>query len=298
MRADGRAGLALGAPVARVRRWLETDHGEVRAFAIVWAVGVLAPMLLIVGLSVLRTRGVRIEWSLSLDAYRDIVETGRWEVVLRTLRAAAIVTAICLAAGFPFALWLAKGAKSPKLVQFVQLCLTIPFFLDPAARTIVWRTVLGTTGLVNTALLRVHAIDTPVEWLLFSDFSVYFGLVGPYFPNMVWPLYLAITLIDDELLKASADLGASPLATLRYVVVPLALPGVVAGIIFTFIPVLGDGVVPALLGGGNKEYIADSVMALSTSMNYAVAAALAAIVLAILGALLGLFWLVRRRLAA
>jgi putative spermidine/putrescine transport system permease protein/spermidine/putrescine transport system permease protein len=217
--------------------------------------------------------------------------------VLRTLRVAAIVTTICLVTGFPFALWLAKGLKSPKLVQFIQLCLTIPFFLDPSARIIVWRTVLGSTGLVNTALLKAHLIDTPIEWLLFSDFSIYLGLVGPYFPNMVWPLYLAFVLIDDELLKASADLGASPIATLRNIVVPLAIPGIVAGVIFTFVPILGDGVSSNLLGGGKKEYIADSVIYLSTSMNYAMAAAMAAIMLALLAALLALFWFARQRLS-
>jgi ABC-type spermidine/putrescine transport system permease subunit I len=280
----------LASVAVRLRLWIGTDHRAVRAFAVVWAAGVLLPMLLVIGLSFLRTRGVRIEWVLSLDAYDDILETGRWEVVLRTLRVASVVTALCLVAGFPFALWLAKRAKSGRLVNFVQLCLTVPFFLDPSARIIVWRAVLGTAGFVNAALLTLHLTTAPVEWLLFSDFAVYLGLIGPYFPNMVWPIYLAIVLIDDELLKASADLGASPAATLRYIVIPLAVPGLIAGTIFTFIPILGDSVVPTLLGGGKKEYIADSVMALSTSMNYAVAAAMAAIVLMLLGLLLILFW--------
>ena len=285
----------------KARSWMNEiagGHIEVRAFATVWVLGVLLPMLFIVALSFLRTRGVGVDWSFSFDAYRDIVETGRWEVVLRTMEAAAAVTGICLAAGFPFALWLAKGAKSRRLVLLVQLLLTVPFFLDPSARIIVWRTVLGSTGLINTMLLKLHLVHAPVEWLLFSDFSVYLGLIGPYFPNMVWPVFLAITLIDDELLKASADLGASPAATLRNIVIPLSLPGIAAGIVFTFIPLLGDGVVSILLGGGKKEYIADSVMQLSASMNYAVAAALATIVLVVLVLLLALLWIAHRRMSA
>ncbi len=276
---------------------LHVEHSEIYAFGAVWAIGALAPMLLVVGLSVLRVHGVRIDWTLSLDSYRDIIETGRWEVVLRTVEVAAIVTLICLAAGFPFAYWLAKRARSRALVAFVQICLTVPFFLDPSARVIVWRTILGSTGLVNTALIKLHMIGAPLEWLLFSDFSVYLGLIAGYFPNMVWPVYLSVMLIDDELLKASADLGASPAATMRNIVIPLAMPGLLAGTIFTFIPILGDSVVPTLLGGGKTEYIADSVMNLSTSMNYSVAAAFAAIVLALLFGLLALLWLARRRIS-
>lgn len=282
-------------PILRAKNWLISECGQVYGFTVLWAVGVLIPMMIVVALSFIKARGLHIEWSLSLRAYEDIIETGRWEVVLRTLRVASIVTLICLICGFPFALWLAKGAKSETLIQFVWMCLTVPFFLDPSARTLVWRTVLGSTGLVNTVLLKLHVTGAPIDWLLFSDFSVYLGLVGPYFPNMVWPIYLAILLIDDDLLEASADLGASPGKTLRNVVIPLAMPGIMAGIIFTFVPILGDNVVPNLLGGGKKEYLADSVMSLSTSMNYAGAAAFATIILVVTAFLLELFWLVRRR---
>ena len=204
---------------------------------------------------------------------------------------------ICLACGFPFALWLAKRARPARLIQIIWMSLTIPFFLDPSARTIVWRTVLGSTGLVNTVLQRLHVTHAPIEWLLFSDFSVYLGLIGPYFPNMVMLIYLSILLIDDELLQASADLGASPWATLRRIVIPLAMPGIVAGVIFTFVPVMGDSVVPNILGGGNREYLADAVMSLSTSMNYSGAAALATIIVSMAAILVPLFWLARQRAA-
>jgi ABC-type spermidine/putrescine transport system permease subunit I len=208
------------------------------------------------------------------------------------------VSAICLICGFPFALWLAKRVKSAPLLQVIWMCLTIPFFLDASARTIVWRAVLGTTGLINTMLLKLHLIHSPIEWLLFSDFSVYLGLIGPYFPNMVMPIYLAIVLIDDDLLQASADLGASPAATLRHVIIPLAMPGIVAGTIFTFVPVMGDSVVPLILGGGKKEYLADAVMSLSTSMNYSGAAGFASIMLSVVAILLTSFWFARHRAAA
>jgi ABC-type spermidine/putrescine transport system permease subunit I len=274
-------------------RALGSERASVWLFAAIWAAAVVAPTLISVLLSFVRARGLHLQWSASLDAYRDIVESGRWLVVLRTALAASFVTLVCLAIGFPFALWLAKRARPQALVQAVRLCLTIPFFLDPSARTLVWRSVLGSQGLINSALLRLHLVQAPVEWLLFSDFAVYLGLIGPYFPNMVWPVYLAIMLIDDDLIAASADLGAGPAATLRHVILPLALPGIAAGLVFTFIPVMGDNIVPAILGGGKTEYLADSVMSLSTTMNYAGAAAFATIILVLTALLAVAFWLVR-----
>ena len=288
----------VGRWLAGRKVWLKSERGPVHLFAIVWAAAVLAPIATSIVMSLVKTHGVRILWTPSLQAYRDIIETGRWEVLVRTATAAAIVTAICLAIGFPFALWLAKRAKSEKLIQFVWMCLTVPFFLDPSARTLVWRGVLGSTGLINTALEKLHLISEPIQWLLFSDFSVYLGLVGPYFPNMVMPVYLAILLIDNDLIQASADLGARPAQTLRNVIIPLAMPGIVAGIIFTFVPVMGDSIVPTLLGGGKQEFLADTVMSLSTAMNYSGSAAFATIMLALTGLLVLLFMLFRRRTGA
>jgi ABC-type spermidine/putrescine transport system permease subunit I len=282
--------------VGRAFRW--SERSSVYALAALWSLGVLLPTMISVLLSILGAHGVRIRWTFSLDTYRQMLESGRWEVVARTMGVASMVSVICLLCGFPFALWLAKRIKSKPLLQLIWVALTIPFFLDASARTIVWRGVLGTSGLINTALLKVHFIQSPIEWLLFSDFSVYLGLIGPYFPNMVMPIYLAIVLIDDELLQASADLGASPAATLRHVVIPLAMPGIVAGTIFTFVPVMGDSVVPLILGGGKKEYLADAVMSLSTSMNYSGAAGFASIMLTVVAVLLGAFWYARHRAVA
>ncbi|NPD70454.1 ABC transporter permease subunit, partial [Acetobacteraceae bacterium] len=187
---------------------------------------------------------------------------------------------LCLLFGLPLALWLARNARPGLAVQMVWLCLTVPFFLDPSARGLALRLMLSAGGPVNSMLLHLHLVHQPVRWLLFSDFAVVIGLLGPYFPNMVWPIYLSLMLIDESLFDASSDLGASPTQTLRLMVLPLAVPGIMAGVIMTFIPALGDNVVPDLLGGGRTEYIADSVMALSTSMNYAGASAMATIVFA------------------
>ena len=266
-------------------------------FAVLWLLGAVLPLVIGIALSVMRRHGFHIQWGVSLQAYRDLVETGRIEVVLRTARVAAVVSLVCLACGFPLALWLAKQARSGLLIQLVWICLTVPFFLDPSARTLVLRLVLGSSGMVNDMLLRLHLVAAPVHWLLFSNFAIYLGLIGPYFPNMVWPIYLSILLIDDTLLEASRDLGAGAWDTLRLTLLPLATPGILAGLIMTFIPLLGDNVVPDLLGGGRQEYLADSVLSLSTTMNYTGAAAMATIVFGLLGLLSLIALLLQRRVS-
>ncbi|QFR33069.1 ABC transporter permease [Ancylobacter sp. TS-1] len=254
-------------------------------FIALWAVFVVVPVALLVLWSFLEMKDYSFSTSLSLDAYAAVFDSGRYEVTLRTLRIAGTVTAIELGLALPFALWLAKGVRSPLLKAMVLALLTVPFFISLASRTIVWRSVLSRSGLVNTALMHLGIIDQPLDWLLFSEFSVHLGLLAPSFPTMVLPVFLSISLIDDELIEAARDLGASPVKVLGDVILPLALPGIVAGIIFTFVPLLGETVVPQLLGGGRVAMLGASITSLLQVLNYPVAAALAALVLGILAAL-------------
>ena len=106
--------------------------------------------------------------------------------------------------------------------------------------------------------MELGITSEPVEWLIFTEFSVFFGLAAPYFATMVFPIFLVATLIDDEYLDASRDLGANPLQTLFLVIVPLCLPGVIAGVVFTMVPMMGEWVVPQLMGGGKVNMIGRS----------------------------------------
>jgi ABC-type spermidine/putrescine transport system permease subunit I len=276
------------------RRKISFERGAFVAFTSVWAAAVVVPLLGVVLFSFVGGWGLSMNGSVSLDAYRDVAESGGWDVLARTIAMACYVSVVCMAIGFPFSLWLARRAKSQFLKQLIWIALTVPFFLDPSARTLVWRTVLGTDGMVNKALLYIGIIHAPLQWLLFSDISVFFGLVISYFPNAVWPAYLAITLIPEELFQAGRDLGATPAAVLRDITLPLCAPGLVAGFMFTFIPVLGDTVASTLLGGGMHDYLGTSISGFVDALDYAGAAAFSTIVLALSAILLGVFWLVRR----
>ena len=107
--------------------------------------------------------------------------------------------------------------------------------------------------------MEVGIIDAPIDWLLFSEFAVHFGMLAPYFPTMVFPIFLVLSLVDDEYIQASRDLGASPLQTLVYVILPLSLPGIMAGIVFTLVPTMAEYVVPWLMGGFNVNMLGRSV---------------------------------------
>ena len=215
---------ALSHPGKAIRDWYwvaTPGTWVLRAFVLAWSLLVLVPLLILLVYSFFETKNFFTIYEPTLNTWISLFDSGRWEVALRTLRIALTITLIELLIAFPFALWLAKGCQSKVTKAVVLALLTIPFFLDISSRTIVWRAILGQNGLINVALMEVGVISAPLEWMLYSEFSVHFGMLAPYFPTMVLPIYLAITLIDDGLLQASKDLGASPLQTLTRVIIPL-----------------------------------------------------------------------------
>lgn len=260
-----------------------------------WFVLVIVPLIILFVYSFFTTEYFQTVYEPSLDTWAGLFSSGRFEVTLRTLRIALTVTLVELAVGFPFALWLAKGCSSKFARAIFLALLTIPFFLDLSSRTIVWRAILGQNGLINTILLSTGITEAPVDWLLYSEFAVHFGMIPALFPPMVLPIYLAITLIDDTLIDASNDLGASPGQTLTRVIVPLSLPGVMAGFVFTLGPALAAWVEPGMLGGGFVNLLSSSIESAYTALRYPVVAALSAFVIGLLLILLGLMMLVLRR---
>lgn len=266
-------------------------------FLVVWIGLVIVPLGVLLAYSFFDTKMFVTIYQPTLKTWATLFDSGRWEVAVRTLRIALTVTLIELLAGFPFALWLAKGCRSRTVQAVVLTLLTIPFFLDMSSRTIVWRAILGREGLINSILLGLGITDRPLEWMLYSEFAVQFGMIAPYFPTMVLPIYLAMTFIDNDLINASNDLGASPLQTLLNVIMPLSLPGIIAGLVFTLGPALAAWVEPGMLGGGFVNLLSNSVESAYTALKYPVVAALSTFVILLLAVLLGLLILFSRRIA-
>jgi len=256
-------------------------------FMVGWSALVILPLLIMAGYSFLQVRSYRVVYQPSFATWISLVESGRWIAIVRTLRVAFTITVIEFLLAFPFAIWLAKICRSKPLKALIVTLLTIPFFLDASSRMIVWRAILGNAGVVNTLLLHAGVIDQPIKWLLFSEFAVHFGMIGSYFPTMLFPIYLVLTLIDDEYFEASADLGASPLQTLVRITLPLALPGIVAGFVFTLVPLMAAFVEPQMLG-----FSVDSAL---RELKYPTAAALSTVVVVMLALLLLLLVAITRR---
>ncbi len=278
-----------------IRAKLTDTNVAATVILLIWFALVIVPIVILFAFSFFSTVQFRTVYTPTLDTWVGLFSSGRWEVTLRTLRIALTVTAIELAIAFPFALWLAKGCKSNTSRAVCLALLTIPFFLDMSSRTIVWRAILGQSGLINTVLINMGVVNTPVEWLLYSEVAVHFGMVVSLFPSMVMPIYLAINLIDDTLIEASNDLGASPWQTVSRIIIPLSLPGVMAGIVFCLGPALAAWVEPGMLGGGFVNLISNSIESAYSALRYPVVAALSAFVILLLLALLGGMYLIARR---
>jgi spermidine/putrescine transport system permease protein len=157
--------------------------------------------------------------------------------------------------GFPLALFVARAGRHKNL--WLQLVL-LPFWTSFLVRTYAWLFILRDTGLVNTALIGMHIIHKPLP-LLYNDGAVLTGLVYNFLPFFVLPMYATLERLDPALIEAAADLGARPLTTLRRVIIPVSMPGIVAGAVLVFIPCLGAYLTPDLLGGGKTVMLGNLV---------------------------------------
>jgi len=178
---------------------------------------------------------------------------------------AGLTTLICLIVGFPVAV--AITFATPRTKAWLLLLIMLPFWTNLLIRTYALMAVLRSEGYINAALafgwngigqLVGARAFVPLD-LLHNNFAVVFGLVYVQLPFMVLPLYAALDRLDRSLIEASLDLGAGHLATFARIVVPLSLPGIVSGVIVTFIPSLGAYLTPDLLGGTNSQMIANII---------------------------------------
>ena len=171
---------------------------------------------------------------------------------VKSLQVAALSTLLLLASGYAIAYAMARAPR--RLQPLLLMLVVLPFWTAFLIRVYAWVTILQRDGLLNQALLALGIIDTPLTWLA-TDTAVYIGIVYSYLPFMVLPLYASLEKLDPTLLEAAADLGAPPWKTFWQVTVPLSLPGIVAGALLCFIPIVGEFVVPDLLGSSSTLMI-------------------------------------------
>ena len=252
-----------------------------------------APLIIILGYSLL-TRGDYggVEQPWTLENYIRFADPLYAGILVRSFAMAIAATALCIALGFPLALFISRSGHRKNI--YLQLVI-LPFWTSFLVRTYAWIFLLRDTGLINTLLLRVHLIHQPVQFL-YNDGAVLLGLVYSYLPFMVLPLYAILEKIDPSLLEAAADLGATPLRSLFRVTIPLAVPGILAGAVLVFIPCLGAYLTPDLLGGGRTVMIGNLVQnQFTTARDWPFGSAVSLILMAV--AALLLFTVVRKRAA-
>jgi putrescine transport system permease protein len=195
--------------------------------------------------------------SLSLDNFRLLLSDSLYlSSYLRSLVVAAISTAILLLIGYPIAYAI---TRTPRRVQAVLVVLVIlPFWTSFLIRIYAWMNILQHDGLLNQLLLAFHIVREPPAWLS-TNTAVYIGIVYSYLPFMVLPLYAALEKLDESLFEAAADLGCPRWRTFWMVTLPLSAPGVVAGALLCFIPIVGEFVIPDLLGGSQTAMIGQAI---------------------------------------
>jgi putative spermidine/putrescine transport system permease protein len=177
---------------------------------------------------------------------------GLWlRVYGRTVLLATIVTLIDVALAFPLA-WFMARVVAPKWRTLLFLAVVVPLWSSILVRIFAWRTILGGQGVLNQFLVDTGLLSHPSSAFLYNERSIVLTWAYVWLPFMVLPIYTALEKIPDSYLEASRDLGARARTTFRRVILPLSLPGVVAGSIFVFSLTMGDFVAPQLVGGGSQ----------------------------------------------
>jgi len=199
---------------------------------------------------------------------------------LITLRISLTVWAITLLLGFAIAYFLAFHVRSLTVQIVLFLICTIPFWTSNVIRMISWIPLLGRNGLINQALIKMHAVDHPVEWLLFSEFAVILAFVHLYTLFMIVPIFNSMMRIDRSLLEAAYDAGATGWQTLTNVVIPLTKPGIIIGSIFVLTIVMGDFVTVGVMGGQQIASVGKMINTQMGALQFPPAAAHSVILLA------------------
>lgn len=265
--------------------------------AVIWlwlVLFVLAPTLMVVIASLLE-RGADqfVTPSFSLESFARLFDPLYLQVFWNSIYLAGVTTLICLVVGYPFAWLIARSAR--RIRPLLLLLVIVPFWTSSLIRTYAMVIILKANGLLNTLLLWLGVIEQPLM-LLFTELAVILGLVYSLLPFMILPLYAAMEKLDLRLLEAARDLGAGRPALFFRVMLPLTLPGVIAGSMLVFLPALGMFYIPDLLGGAKilllGNLIKDQFLA---ARDWPFGSAVSVVVLLFMALFLALLAGVRRR---
>ena len=221
-------------------------------------------------------------WTQTTFAISSDLTTQSWETffasdtyvgaLIRTLRLWLTVLALTFVIGYPTALFIGQFVRNKTTQIILLVACVIPFWTSFLIRVLAWRPMLGREGAINIVLENLGLISEPIDALLFTELSVIIGMVQIYVVFMVGPIAFMLSRIDDSLLEASRDLGASAWTIFRRVIFPLSLPGVVVGAIFVSVMVLGEFATASALSGRKVNLLGNIIVTQVGSLKWAFAA--------------------------
>ncbi|MGJ3350851.1 spermidine/putrescine ABC transporter permease PotB [Morganella sp. Je.2.23] len=218
---------------------------------------VFLPNLMIIGTSFLtRNDANLVDMVFTFDNYRRLFDPMYAEVMLHSLNMAVIATICCLLIGYPFAAFIARMPQ--KYRPLMLFLLIVPFWTNSLIRIYGLKIFLSTRGYMNEFLLWTGLIDKPFK-LMYTSEAVVFGLIYILLPFMVMPLYSAIEKLDKSLLEAARDLGANKVQTFFRIILPLTMPGIIAGCLLVLLPAMGLFYVADLMGGAKNLLIGNVI---------------------------------------
>lgn len=248
---------------------------------------VLAALGYVIGLS-LQSRGelIGVSGQWTLDNYARLREPQYFQVLVNSLRLAALTTLLCALIGYPFGYLMAR--LKPASRSIVTLLLVVPFWTNSLIRIYGWRILLIGNGPINTLLMYLGWIQQPLK-LLNTEGAVFLGMVYALVPFMILPSSTAVEKLDYSVVEAARDLGASPLHAFFTVTVPLTLSGLMAGCVLVFIPSTGLFFLNDLLGGSKTMLAGNLIQSLMKSRDLPMASTLSVLMLAVTGVVIALY---------
>lgn len=258
----------------------------------------VAPVLLVVWFSFGYKPGIfgtHANDVLSFDRYVEALSPTFFTTFQNTLWVGVLGTALCFAIGAPVAYWMAFKVRPQRRGILLALIL-IPFWTNFLVRTIGWQVIIAPEGWLSSSLQQLGLLDGPLD-LLYTRGAVLLGVVYNYLPLMILPLFVAFDRVGPLVREASKDLGAGKFATFARVTLPLSRPGIVAGVLLVYIPLMGDYITATVLGGAQGNMVGQLVASqFQTAQNWALGSAMAVVLMLVIALSIGvaaaLVWLV------
>lgn len=255
---------------------------------VVMAVALAAPLALLLLYSLWRESDMVLDTHVTLSQYASVVERESYRTLfLRSIAISGIVTLVTVALAYPMAYFVAFRVTKAKFVWLVLL--TIPFWTSYLLRVFAWKVILGYNGVINSGLMGLGLIKTPLAFLLYNPTAVVVTLAHAWAAFAILPIYVSLEKIDRSLLDAAADLGDGPIRRFFRVTLPLSLPGVIGAAVLIFVPTTGDYVTPTLVGGPDGVMIANVIeVQFDRIGNWPLGAALSIASMAVVGIVAGI----------